>query len=163
MASPDSQEWGLRIANESEIDRVGEILARWLPNGCVVELRGPLGAGKTRLVQAIAKALAMAPGLVSSPTFSLVNEYEGARRIAHLDAYRLSGAREFAELGPEEIFAGADLSFVEWGEKVASELPATRIMIQLNIAGPNARDFQIAATGQTYAVVVQQIREKLAE
>ncbi len=103
-------------------ERVAEIL---LPTPRLVILRGDLGAGKTTLVKGIAAALGAAdPEEVTSPTFTLVHEYQGPRvNIYHLDLYRLETERELATLGLEEMLADrAALILVEWGEKFPSVL-----------------------------------------
>jgi len=103
-------------------ERVAEIL---LPTPRLVILRGDLGAGKTTLVKGIAAALGAAdPEEVTSPTFTLVHEYQGPRvNIYHLDLYRLETERELATLGLEDMLADrAALILVEWGEKFPSVL-----------------------------------------
>jgi hypothetical protein len=83
----------IEIADEDATRELGNALAKILPGGTTVALDGPLGAGKTRLVQAIAAAVGVAPGAAVSPTFVLVQEYHGARTIIHVDAYRLRDGR----------------------------------------------------------------------
>ena len=86
---------------EKETARLGKLLADVLPAGTVIALIGTLGAGKTRLVQAVAGALGVPREEVTSPTFVLVNEYVGGRLpVYHFDAYRLRDEDEFLELGP---------------------------------------------------------------
>jgi len=120
-------------------DRLGQQLARHLPPGSVVALSGTLGAGKTRLVQAIAAACGVDPADVTSPTFVLCREYHGTRTIYHLDAYRLKDEDEFLELGPEEMFASGGLVFIEWAERVASYLPPDCVEITLEVTGETSR------------------------
>jgi tRNA threonylcarbamoyladenosine biosynthesis protein TsaE len=85
--------------NEHDTERLGAVLAAELPPGTVVGLVGTLGAGKTRLVQAVATALGVTPGNVTSPTFVLVNEYRGGRMpVYHFDTYRLTDEDEFLAL-----------------------------------------------------------------
>ena len=99
-------------SNELETEHLGKILADLLPDGSVIALIGTLGAGKTRLVQAVAEASGVARGEVGSPTFVLIHEYFGTRPLYHFDAYRLHDDDEFQELGPEEYFNSQGLSFV---------------------------------------------------
>ena len=104
---------------------IAETIAELLPAPRVVILRGELGAGKTTLVKGWVRALgAGAPDEVTSPTFTLVHEYQGPRtQVFHLDLYRLETERELATLGLEEMASGANaLVLVEWGEKFASVL-----------------------------------------
>jgi len=101
-------------------ERIAETL---MPTPRLVILRGELGAGKTTLVKGLAAALGAAdPEDVTSPTFTLVHEYAGAKlRLYHLDLYRLETERELAALGLDEMLEASDaLVLVEWGEKFPS-------------------------------------------
>ena len=126
----------IHIASEAETVALGEQLAQILEPGSVIALIGPLGAGKTRLVQAVAAALG-ATEEVTSPTFVLVNEYlSGKMPVYHFDTYRLSDDDEFLELGPEEYFVGQaiggpGLTFIEWANKVERCLPRDVISIAI--------------------------------
>lgn len=101
-----SAEQTLEIARE---------FARGLKKGDVVELCGELGAGKTVFVRGMCDALGVEE--ISSPTFALVNEYEGVCRVFHFDAYRIN-AREWTECGFDEILGGDNICFVEWAQNV---------------------------------------------
>ena len=143
--------------SESDTSALGAALADVLPDGAVVALVGTLGAGKTRLVQAIAAASGVDPALVVSPTFVLVHEYYGRRAIYHFDAYRLETSAEFLALGPEEYFDSPGLSLVEWADRVANCLPAERIEIQIEVAGATERRFTVSSIGQRYENVVARL------
>ena len=147
------------IANdENDTARLGAALADVLPPGTVVALIGTLGAGKTRLVQAVAAALGVPPGSVTSPTFVLVNEYTGGRLpIYHFDTYRLKDDDEFLELGPEEYFDANGLTFVEWADRVARLLPTERLEITLSVAGENTRDIDVAGTSPRTVELAERI------
>jgi tRNA threonylcarbamoyladenosine biosynthesis protein TsaE len=133
--------------NEADTERLGAALGKTLPPGTVIGLIGTLGAGKTRLVQAVASALGVPRANVTSPTFVLVNEYKGGRLpIYHFDTYRLKDDDEFLNLGPDEYFDSAGLTFVEWADRVANLLPAERIEIEIEVAGDTARTFFIRGT-----------------
>jgi tRNA threonylcarbamoyladenosine biosynthesis protein TsaE len=129
----------LDLPDLAATDRFGQQLAEHLPSSSVVALSGTLGAGKTRLVQAIAAACGVDPADVTSPTFVLCREYHGTRTIYHLDAYRLKDEDEFLELGPEEMFASGGLVFIEWAERVASYLPSDCVEITLEVTGETSR------------------------
>src|SRR5271156_3088534 len=110
-------------ANEAATTALGHALARTLPPGTTVALCGTLGAGKTRLVQAIAEALGVSRRDVVSPTFVLVQEYYGQRTIYHIDAYRLRDDDEFQQLGPDEFFESDGLVLIEWADRIEQSLP----------------------------------------
>lgn len=149
--------------NESDTSRLGRALADVLPIGAVVALIGTLGAGKTRLVQALAEASGVDTATVVSPTFVLVHEYAGRRPIYHFDAYRLKDHDEFLALGPEEYFDGAGVTLVEWADRVASCLPDEYLEVRVDVAGPTRRDFAIRPIGRSYAPVLAALEKRLSE
>lgn len=134
--------------SEADTDLIGAELAAELRPGTVVALIGPLGAGKTRLVQAIAAALGVPRDVVTSPTFVLVNEYrQGLLPIFHFDAYRLKDIDEFLELGPEEYFDSIGLTFVEWADRVEEAMPRERVAIEIEIHPDDSRNIILSTTG----------------
>lgn len=148
-------------ANEADTERLGAALAAALPPGTTVALIGTLGAGKTRLVQAFATACGVPRDAATSPTFVLANEYHGRLPIYHLDVYRLRDEDEFAELGPEEYFESAGVTFVEWADRVADLLPAERLEIRCEATGETERRFSLAATSKALDLAVQSVDRDL--
>lgn len=144
--------------NEQDTDRLGAALAAVLPPGTVIGLIGTLGAGKTRLVQAVAAALGVPRPSVTSPTFVLVNEYTSGRLpIYHFDTYRLKDDDEFLNLGPDEYFDGNGLTFVEWSDRVEGLLPTERIEIAIEPTGETTRQFSVRGTISGYDVLEKRI------
>lgn len=143
-------------------DQLGAALAEVLPAGTTVALRGTLGAGKTRLVQAIAAGFGVPRSEVVSPTYVLCHEYEGRLPIYHLDVYRIRDEDEFLELGPEEYFESSGVTLVEWADRVVDCLPAERLEIEIQITGDTARRFEIAAVGERAELILDDLRTKLA-
>jgi tRNA threonylcarbamoyladenosine biosynthesis protein TsaE len=135
---------------ETDTERLGKALATALPDHTTVALLGTLGAGKTRLVQAVADACEIPSGEVVSPTFTLCNEYRGRRTIYHFDAYRLRDDDEFLELGPDEYFDAPALTFVEWADRVAACLPRRHVEIAIEITGETERTFRITFIGDNW-------------
>jgi tRNA threonylcarbamoyladenosine biosynthesis protein TsaE len=152
------ESWIYEAADETATARLGAALDAMLPDGSVVALFGTLGAGKTRLVQAIAEADGVDRRQVVSPTFVLVHEYQGRRPIYHFDAYRLRDEDEFLELGPEEYFDSGGLSLVEWADRVEAQLPLERLEVHLEVTGPQSRQFQLVAHGDRYEDVLQRLK-----
>jgi tRNA threonylcarbamoyladenosine biosynthesis protein TsaE len=144
--------------DETATDRFGAALAAVLPPGTTVALCGTLGAGKTRLVQAIAAACGVPRHEVVSPTFVLCQQYRGSRTINHLDAYRLRDEDEFRELGVEELFSSDGLTFVEWADRVAAVLPEERLEIEIEVTGPMARRLVVKAHGKMHQATVRTLR-----
>src|SRR3954468_7523775 len=144
--------------DEHDTKRLGAAIAGILPPGSVVGLIGPLGAGKTRLVQAVATALGVAPGAVTSPTFVLVNEYLGGRMpVYHFDTYRLKNDEEFLNLGPDEYFDGDGITFVEWADRVSKLLPDDRLEVSIQVVSENERQFAVRGTSARSEELTTQI------
>ncbi|MBA3450998.1 MAG: tRNA (adenosine(37)-N6)-threonylcarbamoyltransferase complex ATPase subunit type 1 TsaE [Chloroflexia bacterium] len=135
-------------ASPAETARVGATLADWLRDGDVVLLHGDLGAGKTTLAKGIAAALQV-DGVVSSPSFALVNEYEtglaaAATRLLHLDLFRLAGDDDLASIGFDELAAATDaVALIEWPERANAMLPDRYVLIELSIVGSHQRQLRI--------------------
>ena len=106
-----------RSHNESETEELGARLAKKLPGGAVVAMYGDLGAGKTAFVRGMARGMGL-DCRVSSPTFTIVNEYLGPRELIHFDMYRLSGADELFDIGWEDYLNRGAVCAVEWSENV---------------------------------------------
>src|SRR5262245_22174129 len=116
--------------SESETAGVGRDLAATLTRGSVVLLKGELGAGKTAFVRGLAEGLGVDPDEVSSPTFTLIQEYRGGRvPLFHVDLYRLNDPREVDDLGLEEMALEGILA-IEWPEKLRSR-PAEAVDIRI--------------------------------
>ncbi len=112
--------------SESETERVGTEVAGQLVPGAVVLLYGELGAGKTAFVRGMAVALGIDPREVSSPTFTLIQEYRGRVRLEHVDLYRVSSGRELDDLGLEELVAEDAIVVIEWADRLAVPIGAAR-------------------------------------
>jgi tRNA threonylcarbamoyladenosine biosynthesis protein TsaE len=152
----------LTLEQERDTERLGAALADVLPPGTVVALVGTLGAGKTRLVQAVTAALGVPRDAVTSPTFVLVNEYrQGRLPVFHVDTYRLKDDDEFLCLGPEEYFESNGITLVEWADRVAHLLPADRIEITLEVTGDTTRRVTIAGTGANSSQLVDRIASRV--
>lgn len=123
----------------AETQRFGAKLAEVLRLGDVVALIGQLGAGKTHLTQAIAQQLGVHPEDVNSPTFVLIQEYDGDVPVFHIDAYRLNDTDEFLELGADEILGADNICLIEWADRVADVLPKRLIRIEIEATGETSR------------------------
>lgn len=134
----------ISIHSEEELPEVAEALLDALNGRTVVALRGEMGAGKTTLIRSVADALGV-EDQVTSPTFALVNQYEGANgeRLFHFDFYRIEDEREAFDLGYEEYFYSGDLCFVEWPEKIESLLPEEVVEVRIRVDSPTERTFEI--------------------
>lgn len=155
------QEFAFTAENEADTERLGAALAETLPGGTVVALIGTLGAGKTRLVQAFAAAHGVPRDEATSPTFVLVNEYQGRLSIYHFDAYRLRDDDEFIELGPEEYFESNGVTFVEWADRVKRCLPREYLEIRCEATGKTERRFTLVGRGAAMISIIEELRHRL--
>ncbi|RMH71410.1 MAG: tRNA (adenosine(37)-N6)-threonylcarbamoyltransferase complex ATPase subunit type 1 TsaE [Gemmatimonadetes bacterium] len=114
----------------AETHQWGRQFAKSLVPGTVVALYGELGAGKTHLTQGICAAFNVTEP-VTSPTFTLINEYQGDLPIYHFDCYRIHSTWELIDMGAEEYFEGEGICLVEWAERVADILPPDTQHIRL--------------------------------
>lgn len=129
----------VETASAEETMALGERLAAQCQAGDVVALYGDLGAGKTHLVKGIARGLGIPEHAVSSPTFTIVQEYDGELPIYHIDAYRIEHPDEFFELGYEDYFYGDGLCLIEWPARVEDLLPDATICLRLTHEGGDRR------------------------
>ncbi|ABC77409.1 tRNA (adenosine(37)-N6)-threonylcarbamoyltransferase complex ATPase subunit type 1 TsaE [Syntrophus aciditrophicus] len=125
---------------------IGKIIGSCLTAGDVVALIGELGAGKTSLTQGIARGLEISESYaITSPTFTLINEYPGRHVLYHFDVYRLQGSNDLEDMGYEEYFYGKGVSVIEWAEKIADIIPETAITIEITFLDENTRRIEISA------------------
>jgi tRNA threonylcarbamoyladenosine biosynthesis protein TsaE len=126
----------------------------------VISLVGDLGAGKTQLTTAIAAGLGINPDLVSSPTFMLIQEYQGRIPLFHFDTYRLKDIHEFEDLGVDEYFYGEGVCLVEWGDRFKELLPDDLMRIEIQILGETQRQFDMTANGTLSESLLASISSK---
>lgn len=127
----------IQTVNEEDTIKLGEIIGKSLKPGSIIALRGDLGAGKTVLVKGIARGLGIEDEPVS-PTFVIMNAYEGSVPLYHFDLYRISGADELSGIGADEFLFGDGVSAVEWAERVEDILPEYTIYIDIKMPGPES-------------------------
>ena len=127
-------------ASERETEALGRALVERLSPGAVVAFTGDLGAGKTAFVRGMAKGLDI-PQRVTSPTFTIVNEYEGGRLpLFHFDLYRLGSSDELFDIGWEDFLRRGGICAVEWSENVADALEPDTVFIDIRRGdGPEDR------------------------
>ena len=128
--------------SEAETEELGSRLARALPDGAVVAMYGDLGAGKTAFVRGMARGLDL-NCRISSPTFTIVNEYLGARELIHFDMYRLSGADELFEIGWEDYLSRGAICAVEWSEKVPEAFFGDEVRVTIEKRSQTEREITI--------------------
>jgi tRNA threonylcarbamoyladenosine biosynthesis protein TsaE len=120
---------------------LGKILGESAEKGDLIALIGDLGTGKTCLTQGIARGLGVPETYpITSPTFTLINEYPGRHILYHLDVYRLSGAHDMEDMGYEDYFYGKGITVIEWAEKIREILPGHTLYVHLTYKGDTERE-----------------------
>jgi len=133
----------INVNSLSDLDQAAIALLDFAGTEKIFVFEGDMGAGKTTFIKVIAKALGVKE-LVSSPTFSIVNEYEGKGNIFyHFDFYRIKNLQEAYDIGYEEYFFSGNTCFIEWPEKVEELLPEHYIKVEINMLSENERVLSI--------------------
>ena len=132
----------LHTASSEETIRLGKKIGYKLAPGDIITLHGSLGCGKTTIVKGIADSLEI-DDEITSPSYTLISEYEGRLSLYHMDLYRIESIEEFELLGAEELLYGTGVSIIEWAEKIEQLLPDSCISISFDIDADAERDIQI--------------------
>ncbi|CAH2211925.1 tRNA (adenosine(37)-N6)-threonylcarbamoyltransferase complex ATPase subunit type 1 TsaE [Tepidibacter aestuarii] len=143
------------LKNEQETSEIGYRLGQLLNKGDVVCLIGDLGAGKTTITKSIARALEV-DDYITSPTFTIVNEYDGKYSLYHFDVYRISSSEDMYEIGFEEYLYGDGICIIEWANLIEDILPDEYMNIELNYKD-EGREMIITPHGKHYENIVKEI------
>ena len=128
--------------SERETEEAGAALARRVPDGTVVAMYGELGSGKTAFVRGMARGMGI-DCRVSSPTFTIVNEYEGERTLIHFDMYRLGSADELYGIGWDDYLDRGAVCAVDWSENVQDVFTGGEVTVRFEKTGENERRITI--------------------
>jgi len=134
--------------NLQQTDKLGQAMGETLKPGTVIGLNGTLGAGKTRLTQAIGIGLGIKAGNVVSPTFTIMVPHAGRLPLIHLDAYRIKSPEEVDELGLDEMVADGGVLVVEWADRIANLLPNIDLSVQIEHIDDQQRRFRLTAVSE---------------
>lgn len=133
----------IKTSSPEETENLGKKIGKSLKSGDLILLSGDMGSGKTHLVKGIAKSLGY-DGYVTSPTFTIVNTYEGKDfKINHLDVYRVNDEEELLNIGIEEMIFGKDISIIEWANLIPSLIPNKYLDIKFTRISDNERKIEI--------------------
>lgn len=147
----------LNIKSLEEMEEFGYKLGCLLDGGEVITLNGDLGAGKTSLTKSIARGLGIEEH-ITSPTFTIVNEYEGRLKLYHFDVYRLECADEMYDLGYEEYFYSEGVSVIEWAEIIYELLPEEKLELFIERGeGDEERKVKLIPSGARYEKLVEEL------
>jgi tRNA threonylcarbamoyladenosine biosynthesis protein TsaE len=141
-----------------ETMKLGKALARHLKPGAIVCLHGELGSGKTTLVKGIAEGLKLKQQMVNSPTFVLMNIYEGKLPLYHFDFYRLQNIKEIEQIGYEEFLYGKGICVIEWADKLKELYPKEYLKIELSHVAANERRLSLTPQGNGYEKALRALK-----
>jgi tRNA threonylcarbamoyladenosine biosynthesis protein TsaE len=158
---PIRKPWTYVSKSSRHTERLGQCLGQAAQGGDVLALFGDLGTGKTTLVRGLAQGLQAEPAKVSSPTFTLIQEYPGRLRLVHTDLYRLT-AGDLQETGLSDYLDDRSVLAIEWPERWAPELPADRLDIRLLHRTADTRHAVLVATGPASTRLLARVRARLA-
>lgn len=141
-----------------ETELLAAAIAGAASEGMVIGLDGDLGAGKTAFSQAFARHLGV-EGIVNSPTFTIIKEYNGRLPLYHMDVYRIS-PQEADELGLDEYFYGQGVCLVEWSSIITDLMPQRHLHLYMENAGPEERLITVTAAGEPYGGICRELIQK---
>jgi tRNA threonylcarbamoyladenosine biosynthesis protein TsaE len=139
--------------------QIGKSIGSLLLPGDVVALVGELGTGKTQFIKGLAVGVGIGkPTYISSPSFTLINEYKGKIPFYHIDLFRLRAEKEAEDLGLEEYFQSEGITAIEWADRIPSLLPREMLWIQISYTGKNTRSLEIIGKGKRYEELINRLR-----
>ncbi len=142
----------------SETIRIGKEIGGLLLPGDVVALAGELGTGKTQFIKGLAEGVGVGKSTyISSPSFTLINEYPGKIPFYHIDLFRLTSEKEAEGLGLEEYFQGNGITAIEWADKIPSLLPSELLWVHLHYVGKHTRTLELLGKGDRYQKLVEEL------
>lgn len=151
-------EWEYIAASPQHTINAGEKLGALLFEGAVLTLSGELGAGKTTFTQGVARGLGVTRN-VTSPTFTLMKNYQGRLPLNHIDAYRLENITQ--DLGFDEFMEADGVTVIEWADFIADILPEEGLNVEFHINDDGSRTLLFKATGERYQEVLEELCTQL--
>lgn len=143
------------LENEEQTRDIGFKLGKLLTPRSVVCLIGDLGAGKTTMTQSLAQSLEV-DDYITSPTFTIVNEYEGKMPLYHFDVYRIGSSDEMYDIGFDEYINGDGVCIIEWANLIEDILPDEYLHIEMNYK-ENGREMILTPKGEKYEEIVKEL------
>lgn len=142
--------------NAEETEHLGYKIGKALFGGEIIAMTGDLGAGKTTMTKALAKGLEI-DDYITSPTFTIVNEYSGRLKLFHFDVYRIGDVEEMYDLGYEEYFYSDGVCIIEWSNLIEEILPDDRINIDIAYIDEISRQVTITGNGERFDSLVKEL------
>ena len=153
----------IKTLSVDETRKLGQKIGTLIKQPLVIALTGDLGSGKTAFVQGLAKGLEVPDGYyITSPTFTLINEYPGRYPLVHVDLYRLDDIDGLEDIGLDEMLHGQAVLAIEWADKLSDGLPAEHLLVTLEIIDDDCRTLGLNATGQNVVNLIKALEDALS-
>jgi len=151
-----SSQFQITTRTPDETQKLGKTIGKWIEYPLVIGLSGDLGSGKTVFVQGLAEGLEV-PGqyYITSPTFTLINEYPGRFPLFHIDLYRLDGISDLEDIGLDELLYDQAVIAIEWAEKMSPDLPAVHLAMTFEITDDDHRRISLIAYGHNLVNLIK--------
>ena len=145
--------------NPTETFFIGKTIGEILTHGDIVALIGELGTGKTCLTQGIARGIGVPEEYqITSPSFTLINEYHGRVTLYHFDLYRLKGPMDLEDVGYEEYISGNGVNVIEWADKIINLIPDEALFISFIYINENERELAITGKKETLEIISKALK-----
>jgi tRNA threonylcarbamoyladenosine biosynthesis protein TsaE len=151
-----SRQFLITTRTPDETQKLGKTIGKWIEHPLVIGLTGDLGSGKTAFVQGLAEGLEVPDEYyITSPTFTLINEYPGRLSLFHIDLYRLDGISDLEDIGLDELLYDQAVIAIEWAEKMSDDLPAEHLTMTFEITDDDYRKITLIAYGQNLVNLIR--------
>ena len=148
FSQDEEGQWKTSLRSKADTERLGRAIGQVLRGGEVIALTGELGSGKTCMVRGIAQGVGLSPEKVSSPTFTIIQEYDSQPSIVHVDLYRLENPSEIEDIGLSSYFDTNHDVIIEWADRAEIiQLPNDRLILELSHAGRHYRQIRLRSSG----------------
>lgn len=156
ISAPQADKYQITTHCLNETQKLGEKIGKLLKSPMAIALTGDLGSGKTAFVQGLAKGLEVPPEYyITSPTFTLVNEYPGRFRLFHIDLYRLNHYGDLEDIGFYDILEADGVVAIEWAEKLSHDLRSNYLALRFDTIDDETRKISVVASGQEAIVLIK--------
>jgi len=146
----------------TQTQRLGSLLGARLEPAFIIALSGELGSGKTAFVQGLAKGLDVSEKYyITSPTFTLINEYPGRHRLFHVDLYRIEHISELDDIGLDEVLHQNAVIAIEWADKLSGDTLSDHLSLQFKLTGEESRQIDIFAYGHQAGNLLKAVKKRV--
>ncbi|SCY74212.1 tRNA (adenosine(37)-N6)-threonylcarbamoyltransferase complex ATPase subunit type 1 TsaE [Alkaliphilus peptidifermentans] len=149
----------IKLNNQQETEAIAEKLGSMVKKGDIICLTGDLGAGKTVFSKSFAKGLGVQE-VVTSPTFTIVQEYQGRIPMYHFDVYRVNQPHEMDDIGFDEYVFGDGVCIIEWASIIKEILPENCLWIEIQVTGAESRTICVEDQSQNYKNIIKELLMK---